>query len=257
LLIQTTMQYNSIHECYARVYANGLVVFTKPHSLHERTDGDLQRQAKIKRTYTIHKSKVRSACVAAWKVKKSKYMLFLTFTFPCDVTEAEAADIWNRMLKNLKQNYKVNYYVWVKERQKIGRLHYHILVDRNRLDVQALQRSWNNAIRHVLNIHILYNNSVRLGGNPIVRSIESVSKYLSKYISKGELNGDERSTDFEQKAYGFTDHLVISARIDTDIVEMWFEKYGVRHVHNDNFYDIFKINTNFLDLSSYISDNTS
>jgi len=39
---------------------------------------------------------------------------------------------------------------------------------------------------------------VRLGNNPIVKDINSVARYLSKYISK-------EIKEFDTKAYGFTD----------------------------------------------------
>lgn len=236
------MTYDSIHECNVKLYASGMAVVYKKHAYGERTNEQLQWQSHRKRTYSISKIKVKSACVRAWQLKKSNNMLFLTFTFPFEPTEMEAANIWNRLLKNLKQNYNVKNYVWVKEFQKNGRIHYHLLIDRDRVGIQNLQRSYNSAITHVRPDVTISSNSVRLGNNPIVRSIYSVAKYLSKYISKSI----KEQWDFETKAYGFSENLIISKDIDTDELIRLSNIYGYRTVFVDKFFEIYEINADLL-----------
>jgi hypothetical protein len=122
--------------------------------------------------------------VAAWTKRQSKYMLFLTFTFPFDVKEIDASKVWHLLLKSLYKTYNVKNYVWVKENQKNGRVHYHLLIDTGHINIKALQSTYNNCICHVFGECDTSNNSVRLGNNPTIRNITSISRYLSKYISK-------------------------------------------------------------------------
>lgn len=184
----------------ARVYKNGLVIFYSANKRPGRSHDILKDLAKKKRSYSVKRTKLQSACVSAWLAKKSKFMLFVTFTFPFDVTEQTGASCFNSLLNNLRNNFKVTTYVWVKEMQKTGRLHYHIIVDRNRIDIKAVQKTWNNVITNITGVTPDFNNSVRLGPNPVVYSVERVKRYLSKYISKTE-------NKFSRKAYGYTENL--------------------------------------------------
>lgn len=247
------MTYDSIHECSAKIYASGMVVIYKKHSYGERTEEQLKWQAVQKRSYRISKSKVKSACIRAWQTKNSNNMLFITFTFPFDPTEKEAADIWNRLLKNLKQNYHVKKYVWVKERQKNGRLHYHIIIDRDRVGVINLQKSYNSAINHVRPDVDCSSNSVRLGTRPIIRNINSVAKYLSKYISKS----NDENGEFTTKAYGYSDNMKISREIDTEELVFLCEKFGYNLLYSDSFFEIFVVNIDYIRFPIDFYENTS
>lgn len=181
----------------ARVYHNGLAVAWKGER-KGRSVTDLKRQAQTKRSYKVHRTKVQSACAAAWCAKSSKVMLFLTITLPYDVSEDHAAKVWQLFLNSLRQTYKIKHYVWVKEKQQSGRLHYHIVISSGRINIKALQSTFESNFYNVTGLSHITHNSVRLGNNPVLRSIESVSKYLSKYLAKG--------TDrFERKAYGYSE----------------------------------------------------
>lgn len=244
------MIFNHLDEVNIRLYASGLVVMYKPHSFGKRSNDQLSLQAKQKRKFFINKSKVQSACVRAWQLKKTKNMLFLTYTFPFEPTEEEAAKIWDLTLKNLKQNYGINYYVWVKERQKNDRLHYHIIVDRNRIDIKSAQSSFNHHINNIRPDVAVSNNSLRLGNNPVIRSVSGVAKYLCKYISKGNI-------EFERRAYGFTTGMQLSKIIDTEEFLDLDLRYDIRQVLFEKFFEIYVIKCDFIELNLDNYDNST
>ena len=185
---------DNIERIEGRLYRDGTgVLIIRPRS----RENYLKPVQIAQRKYRIKKTRVRSACLSAWAQKQSKFMLFVTFTFPYEPSELQAAKTWKLMLDSLRNTYKITQYVWIKERQKTGRLHFHILIDRNRIGIKNLQSTWNH---HIVNISpdiSVSCNSVRLGSNPIVRTPQSVSKYLSKYISKTE-------SEFTKRAWGTT-----------------------------------------------------
>lgn len=244
------MTYNHLDECFIRLYASGLIVIYQPHATGKRSQEQLSYQSKKKRKYTVNKSKVQSACIRCWQLKKSKNMLFLTYTFPFEPTEDEASKIWNLTLKNLKQNYNVKNYVWVKERQKSGRLHYHIILDRDRIGIINIQKSFNNHIHNVrCDVNISF-NSVRLGKRPLIRSISAVAKYLCKYISKSH-------GEFETKCYGYTTGLQISRIITTDELCELHEKFGTKTLLIDNFFELYRVNCDYIELKFDNYENSS
>lgn len=183
----------------ARLYMNGLAV-TWGGKRPGQSSLYLKEKAQAKRHYAIKKTKVQSACLAAWKAKQSQYMLFITFTFPFDINETDAAKIWNLTLKSLKKTYNVKNYVWIKEKQPKNndRLHYHLLIDTGHIRIKNLQETYNNAIRHIVpGSHVSY-NSVRLGNRPVVTTVKAIKGYLSKYISKSDNKFDQKASGWSQ-----------------------------------------------------------
>lgn len=199
---------DNLNKLNARLYRDGTgVIFFDHKSVSERK----KPTQKAERHFKIKGSQVRSACIAAWLNKQSKNMLFITFTFPFDPSEDEAQQIWKLTLDSLRNTYKVNNYVWVKERQESGRLHYHILIDRNRVGIKNLQNTYNHHIINVNAFSMVSNNSVRLGTRPVITSIKSVSYYLSKYITKG----NSEST-FKKRAWGCSSGYRLYRNVDLD-----------------------------------------
>jgi len=177
------------------LYRSGMFVINSghrsgnPESLMKRTD--------IPRKFSISKQKVRSALIELWNTKKSKHLLFITYTFAFDITETDASRVWQNHLDNLSKTFKVKGYVWVKELQKSGRIHFHLVADVHRVDIKKLQNSFNNSVLSVNSSFAVSNNSVRLGEKPIIYSIKIIAGYLSKYISK-------EKQYFDKRAYGYT-----------------------------------------------------
>src|SRR4030042_2017006 len=139
------MNVESIHQTFSRLYRNGTIVIWK-QDIRGRDTESLTQIARHPRSYSISRTKIQSACIAAWVAKQSKFMLFITFTFPFDPTEKQASKIWDLTLNSLRNTYKIKSYVWVKEKQykNLDRLHYHCIIDRNRVDICKLQESYNS-----------------------------------------------------------------------------------------------------------------
>jgi hypothetical protein len=237
------MNVESIHQTWSRLYRNGAIIVWK-QDRPGRSGDEMREIRKIIRSYSISKIKIQSACIAAWVVKSSKNMLFLTFTFPFNATEKQAAKIWDLMLNSFRNTYKVNTYVWIKERQTNGRLHYHCIVDRNWINIYHLQKSYNAALESVNPGCVKYNNSVRLGRNPIINNAQRVSKYLSKYISKSE-------NSYVTRAYGFTDNLKLYRNLDSSELEKMLSDKKKYVIVVDEPYFMIIFLKNFVDISTY------
>ena len=173
------MVIESFHLTNNCIYLDGSIVVSRYNTGSDNIPGPKFR---AKRTFKMSRLKVRSACAALWISKKSKNCLFLTFTFAYQVTEDKAAEIWELFLNNLRNNYKVENYVWVKELQtkQTNRIHYHIIIDRNRINIKSCQKTFNTVVTNCDPNGRVSNNSVRLGSDPVIRSYQSISKYISK-----------------------------------------------------------------------------
>ena len=196
----------------ARVYSNGIVIAWKGERIGQTRDV-LTAAARKTRKFSVKRTRLQSACVAAWAGRQSQFMLFITFTFPFDPDENQARKIWDLFLKSLRKTYNVRHYVWVKERQKAGRLHYHLLIDRNRIDIKKLQTTYNGCINNICPGIPCSFNSVRLGSNPIVKTVGSVARYLSKYISKTD-------NVYEKRACGWSDLSLYQDLTTDELMEM-------------------------------------
>ncbi len=239
------MNVESIHQTWSRLYRNGAVIIWK-QDRPGRSFEDMCEIARHPRTYTVSKIKIQSACIAAWVVKQSKTMLFITFTLPFDATEKQAAKIWDLTLNSLRNTYKIKTYVWIKEKQPQNndRLHYHIIVDRSFISIRHLQETFNAALDNVKPGCVRFNNSVRLGRSPIVCNVHRIAKYLSKYISKN-------SNNFEARAYGFTNNLKLYRNLDSsDLEKMLIDKSKYVTVVDEPYFMII-ILKNFVDTSEY------
>jgi len=264
MLLTRIIQDNKFDRLSVRLYRNGVgviycakVIYPESDERHELT----QYERTKKRQFIINRTKLQSACIAAWCAKQSKTMLFLTFTFPGEEPdEKTASKIWNRMLNALRNTYDVKNYVWVKEKGgKRGRIHYHILIDRNRIGIKNLQRTWEFCnIRFRPHVDIVTHNSVRLGKRPIVSDIRSVKTYLSKYMAKNDNQTDEF---FESRAWGCSRTYRLYREVDIEtcfkmvaiggrnVDRVFFDCVeGVTITHFDDFFVIFRVK-NYIDAS--------
>lgn len=217
-----------LQNAQARLYQSGLVVIYRGNGGTRDTKRMLQR-AQIKRTFAIRATKVKSACLALWKNRKNRSLLFVTVTDPYESTEEDLAKAWRNWLKNIGKNRKIRGYVWVKERQKNGKIHYHILFDAAYINVQYMQKAWEAAFFNATGREHYTHNSVRLGERPVVNSIDKVAGYLVPYFIKTATDDEERSRSdrkyfgsgsrkyverFERRAYGFTGSLELFRELD-------------------------------------------
>lgn len=234
------MQIDKLANSNVCLYRSGMYVISNGVR-KGRSPDDLIQICRTKRQYSISRQKVRSACIELFRVKQSKNILFLTYTFAFDISEYDAANVWQNHCDNLKTNYKVKNYVWVKERQKNGRLHFHLLADVRQIPIKKLQNSFNNTVMSICHNGIVSNNSVRLGSNPIIRSLHAIAGYLSKYISK-------ENNNFEKKAFGHTD-LILYRKMDfNDFYDLVQGKDTF--IYTENSFLIIGIIRNFYDYPS-------
>ena len=229
-----------------------------------------KKNEKINRNYRINRNRVRSACVDLWHNRTGNYLLFVTITINSDISnkkqvEKNTGKAYKILLDQLRNQYRVKKYVWVKEYQENGNVHYHILMDTTYIDIVKLQKTWNNAIHNVTGQYPQYNNSVRLGNNPRVYSVKKVKNYLSKYITKQiaeeaenrnyegmpaykrkqvqkQLQKDAKLAEygiidgvFNGKAYGMTDNLELFLMLSDDNFTQYVENFVIKKVHKEYF----------------------
>jgi hypothetical protein len=133
------------------------------------------------------KRKIRDK-ITAWSMAAArnqiKPLTFVTLTFVNAVTDLQGVKILNVFLTNLRKMYgKKAIYLWVAERQKNGRIHFHIITSLF-IKVQYWNKYWcqlqaKHGIQHPQGNDGLNPLDVRL-----IKSINAVSSYLTKYITK-------------------------------------------------------------------------
>lgn len=207
-----------IRECNIKLYRNGTAVaYVQPVG---RKREDLEKITKPTRVYRKRRRNIVSAAINLWDNKK-KLLMFITYTFAQDMEEKPAAIIFTNFLKNLVTNYGINAYVWVKERQKNGRLHYHAIIDGPWINPKVMQRSFNCSVANYDRSFSISSNSVRYGYHTIVKNVRSLSRYVSKYAGKD--TGDE----FTRPCYSYTNNVSeIARQIDFEELEAIANLYG-------------------------------
>lgn len=178
-----------------RLYWNGEISFSMGTGCRDKEI--MTNLANKERVFEITNKTYReilAACIKM-KIEAKNGIVFFTATFPFEPTETEAQKIFRNFMKNLKLNYHVETYIWVKERQKSGRIHFHFLADIPYTPIKNLQRCWSNCLKNVHSDFEDQSNSLRLPnsrkfGN-LVRDVAQLAKYMGKYLSKSRFEGWE------------------------------------------------------------------
>ena len=198
------------------------------------------KERKYKMTYSIYR-KIASASAKMWDIRKNN-IVFLTFTIGDYITDTDLINpAWKLFLNQMRKTYKLNSYIWVAERQKNGRIHYHMLADMPKWDMKAktnLQNTYYKVMKNAgINVHPT--NSLRLppkkNGGAVVKSRERSIKYLTKYISKNI------NTVFSSRNYA------ISRKIYVKPIEITREKFEELRVLTKKYRKFDYIITYFLD----------
>lgn len=147
------------------------------------------------RSFTINKRKIKNGCTnMVFKKESNENVIFVTLTLQEVKTLKEANKGMSKFLKHLTQNFKMKHYLWVAELgETTQRLHYHMLLNIPFFSIKKFQRAWNTAQKQNSN------NSVRLSKG-VVKSIKKPAKYITKYISKSDI-------EFDTKCYGMSTDL--------------------------------------------------
>ena len=114
-------------------------------------------------------------------LKKKYGILFCTLTFPRDISQKDANRCFSNYIDNLKTNFKLIDYVAVKELTKKGRPHFHVLMDIPFTDYKILNKAWCSSFNSFMPFSP---NAFTTGRDPIIRSVETVARYITKYITK-------------------------------------------------------------------------
>ena len=173
----------------------------------------------------VRSSAIRQALSAKYKI------MFATLTFPKDIDQKEANRCFSNFVDNLQTNFKLNSYVAVKENTKIGRPHYHILLDLPYTDYQVLNTAWCSSFRRLMPGS---RNAFTTGRNPIIRNVDSAIQYITKYITKVERAQDDVKPLTRQYFVSQNVHCcpaVIPAWMKTYLVH----KQGAEHYEGDFF----------------------
>lgn len=156
------------------------------------------------------KIKIKEKMMAVYAASKNNFTL-CTLTLIGDAEDTKAVKVLNKYFTVLRKKYNQLNYVWVAERQKNGRIHFHIIIDR-RFDIDYINSLWviqqfNAGIIHEeakLKLEVeagtTFKKLHKLGPdgwkqvhkylNPVdvanVKTIDGVSAYLTNYVTKNE-----------------------------------------------------------------------
>lgn len=155
----------------------------------------------------INKAKVQGKIYALFNLKVSrKFIAFYSVSFPIDMSDNVAFDIWNLWLTHLRKYYGLTNYLWVTERQKNKTIHFHMLTNQF-LPIKNINRTMANII----------DNKVKKGlcswGN------SSVSTY----------NGVDVDSIYNSKR-----HRKTGKELNPTQVRNWLQKYITKYVSKNN-----------------------
>jgi len=185
-----------------KLYENGDITYSRcvgniNHFKSEKANEMLTLEEKLileqnkeqGRVYYISKGIRRLIISASLKlVREAKFkVIFFTYTFAFSADEKTHQTIFLNHLKNLSTNYVLQQYIWTKEFQKSGKIHYHSLFDLPYINIQSINDSFNSSVRNYNSSLATSNNSVRLPAfknRSVVKNGGSMAKYIAKYLSK-------------------------------------------------------------------------
>ena len=205
-----------------RLYENGNITVTswgsgyfvkdKDNYINNETANKVEN-GKKKKTYSIDSRNYRrisSSAVKLWNKRKNK-VIFLTLTFPFDVSARNANKCFSKFIENLKLNYHLNSYLATRELQKNNRSHFHIIADIPFIDVKKLQGAWNKTYRE---FSPPVPNSLRLGSpeyGTIVKNCKQLVNYICKYCAKSK----NFKYTYSARCF-FVSHNIVSNPVDID-----------------------------------------
>lgn len=116
----------------------------------------------------------------------------------------------NRFITNCKRNFDVKYFFWRAEKQKSGRLHFHLIMD-SYISKENLQNTWNdiqmdfNYLDKYFSKHKRYNApSTHIKA---VDSLDNAIDYVLKYVSKNPRNIDDKKLKVKGRIWGCSNEL--------------------------------------------------
>jgi len=211
------------------LYENGRCTFSAGKG---RTSEECKKIGSSGKEYRIANAQYHNIVAAAFKLAResSRSINFYTFTFANNPTEKEANCAIGKFFKELLRGFDNELlirYIWTKERQKNGKIHFHSLLDSGFIPVKNLQNLWNRCIRFACGNVELSNNSFRLpppANRKIFanKDIIAIAKYIGKYVSK------ERFNSYELPVYSISKRLFpLSREISIEEYETLVDTFGI------------------------------
>ena len=138
--------------------------------------------------YSQQRRKIADATEYMRLYGKRKPLIFV-LTTPGFLDHANEPNFLKKFIDNMRKNYGMTHYVWVREMTKLGYPHFHFIACCKRFDAVKMSRLWSSYFGESAQ------NSIRLGTKPkwtgkrwhrdfYVKS-NRMARYLSKYIGKG------------------------------------------------------------------------
>lgn len=179
-----------------KLYESGVITATLSGRGNRKATGGKSLGRKQKK-FIIDKKIVRSTIIRQFNLKKNT-IKFVTLTFPQDVENKFANECFSKFIENLKENYKLQSYIAIKELTKIGRPHFHIFLDMPYINYSRINRAWCFTFFPI--IPYSKNAVTTRKGKSIIRNIKRCVHYASKYVTKPEdyLNNAEYKISSEQ-----------------------------------------------------------
>lgn len=146
-------------------------------------------------------------------MKHQRKLIFITLT----LSEAQKHDdnwikrnMLDRYLVKLQRRYNVKYYFWKAEKQKNGRIHFHIIVD-HYISKEDIQMEWNEIQRNVGYMDEFFFKNRRYNApSTDVRIVTKGQKgidYVLKYVSKNPDDIEDASLQVKGRIWGCSSEL--------------------------------------------------
>lgn len=199
-----------------QVRANGILVDNKAKKILEglpagkkitrKPPPGATRILKPKGANQVNPKKIKHRCIALVNAQEKKQMYSFTVSFPPCVTDDMAYKLFNNWLTVCRKYLKLKNYMWVREFQKIGTVHFHMLVphyfhvvNANRAMQQALitqintgELKWHvKAAKRYNGVHIGKNDKTKRVTNfAKPRERRALLNYMLKYMSKNKVQDE-------------------------------------------------------------------
>lgn len=165
--------------------------------LRESTSQGITSDLGITKTYSMSsrtRSKIKQKLYAwtyAQKLGKrgQKGLTFVTLTFVNTLEDRTAVKCLNNFLTWVRKNKRGFNYLWVAERQKNGRIHFHIICNKF-LPVNYYNSYWVRCQSAVGIEHDKHDTSLNPFDIRHIKQLRTLSKYITKYVTKNTTSFD-------------------------------------------------------------------
>ena len=201
-----------------------------------------------RRLYKINKAKLKAKILAFSQLNESKkQMYFWTITFPAGTADDLCFKLFNIWLTRCRKLQNLKSYIWVAERQKIGTIHFHLLIN-SRMNIKESNRYMRESLLNIYekdkNAFGTYNpqnyNGVDIDKNRKTKqiinfarggNIKILSQYLTKYVSKNNEQYAHAPNHYSRDVSALFTHVTLS---NLELCEI-AEKYNIQlHFVSDN-----------------------